>query len=124
MLLSAIGKVWMYWPERLAVKHRCKNLNRTGWYKCERCQSDIQKVEVDHVIPTVLPEEGFKGWDKYLENKFVGREMLMGLCHECHLEKSKVENKKRQEMKKLAKKFCGHDDLSWCNDSCPKRKEK
>lgn len=100
MLMSAIGKVWMFWPARLAVKRRCKNTSRIGWFNCEKCKADIQKVEVDHVTPTILPEEGFKGWDRYFEMKFVQEDQLMGLCHECHLEKSKAENKLRREMKK------------------------
>jgi 5-methylcytosine-specific restriction endonuclease McrA len=96
-LLSSIGKVWMYWPDRLAVKRRCKNPKRTGWFFCEQCKTDIQKVEVDHIVPVVLPEEGFKGWDVYLERKFVGEENLMGLCHECHLIKSKKEGLERKK---------------------------
>lgn len=120
-LLSAIGKVWMYWGPRLAVKRRCKNPDRPGWFKCSRCRTDIQKVEVDHIVPVILPEEGFVGWDKYIESKFVGEENLMGLCHECHLEKSKGENAVRREQKRISKLVCHHDDPSWCTDECPKR---
>lgn len=99
-LLSSIGKVWMYWPARLTVKRRCKNPNRTGWFKCEKGGCDIQKVEVDHIIPVILPEEGFKGWDKYIESKFVSEDKLMGLCHEHHQEKNKEENARRRKAKK------------------------
>lgn len=99
MLMSAIGKVWMYWPARLEVKRRCKNPSRTGWFKCEKGGCDIQKVEVDHITPVILPSEGFQGWDKYFESKFVTADKLMGLCHEHHLEKSKKENKLRRERK-------------------------
>lgn len=98
-IMSAIGRVWMFYGPRLAVKRRCKNLERTGWFRCEKCQTDIQKVEVDHVIPSVLPEEGFVGWDKYFASKFVTEDQLMGLCHPCHLAKSKEENKRRREVK-------------------------
>lgn len=104
MLMSAIGKVWMYWGPRLAVKRACKNPDRPGWFKCSICKGDIQKVEVDHIQPVILPEEGFQGWDRYIESKFVGEEKLMGLCHDCHLKKSKEENKKRREIKKEKKK--------------------
>jgi hypothetical protein len=100
MIMSAIGKVWMYYPPRLAVKRRCKNPNRPGWFKCEKGGCDIQKVEVDHVIPCILPEEGFKGWDRYFESKFVTEDKLMGLCHEHHLEKSKEENARRRAERK------------------------
>ena|ERR1700686_166021 len=100
MLMSAIGRVWMFYGPRLAVKRRCKNPDRTGWFKCEKCGIDIQKVEVDHIVPSVLPEEGFIGWDRYLAGKFVQEKDLMGLCHECHSAKSKQENAKRRAVKK------------------------
>lgn len=102
-LMSAIGKVWMFYGPRLAAKKRCKNPDRTGWYFCEKCGADIQKVEVDHIIPVILPEEGFTGWDTYIKSKFVAEEDLMGLCHECHQAKTKEENKRRREVKKESK---------------------
>lgn len=98
-LMSAIGKVWMFYAPRLSVKKRCKNPDRTGWYFCEKCKADIQKVEVDHIVPVILPEEGFVDWNTYIASKFVTEENLMGLCHECHLAKSKEENRKRREIK-------------------------
>lgn len=120
MIMSAIGRVWMFYPPRLAVKRRCKNPNRPGWFKCEKGGCDIQKVEVDHVIPCILPEEGFIGWDRYFTSKFVTEDKLMGLCHEHHSEKTKEENKERRKRKILKGIVCQHDDPSWCTEKCSK----
>lgn len=95
-LMSAIGKVWMYWPPRLAVKKRCKDPNKPGWFLCERNKCSVQIIEVDHIVPVVKPEEGFVGWDKYFESKFVTEDKLMGLCHECHKQKTREETKLRK----------------------------
>ncbi len=103
MLMSAVGKVCMYWGPRLAVKRRCKDPNKPGWFICEAKKCSVQIIEVDHIIPVVKPEEGFQGWDKYFESKFVTEEKLMGLCHVCHKEKSKAENKVRSEIRKRNK---------------------
>ncbi len=99
-IMSALGKVWMYWPARLAVKKRCKDPNKTGWSICELKGCSVQLIEVDHVKPVVKPTDGFVGWDIYIESKFVGEEFLQGLCHDCHKEKSKNENKIRREVKR------------------------
>jgi len=103
-IMSAIGRVWMFYGPRLAVKKRCKNPDRPGWFKCEMGGCDIQRVEVDHVTPCVLPEEGFMGWDRYFASKFVQADQLMGLCHEHHAAKTKAENARRRTVKK--EKLC------------------
>ena len=103
MLLSAIGRVWMFWPARLEVKRRCKVPNKTGWWKCEKCGQEREKLEVDHIQPVILPETGFTTWDMYIASKFVEADKLSGVCHDCHQKKSKEENKKRREAKKKLK---------------------
>ncbi len=103
MLLSAIGRVWMFWPGRLETKRRCKVPEKTGWYKCEECHEEREKIEIDHIEPVVLPEVGFTTWDDYIASKFVTSDKLRGLCRECHKQKSKQENKIRREVKKRIK---------------------
>ncbi len=100
MLLSAIGRVWMFWPGRLEAKRRTKVPNKTGWYKCENCKQEREKIQIDHIIPVVLPEIGFVDWNTYIASKFVEADKLQGLCHECHKQKSQSENKKRREIKR------------------------
>jgi hypothetical protein len=112
----------MYWPPRLEAKKRAKVPNKPGWYRCENCSQDREKIEIDHRIPCIRPVDGFTSWDAYINARFVENvEQLQALCHECHKEKSKNENQIRRE-KKHNNLFCQHDDPSWCTDSCPKRR--
>ena len=100
MIMSALGKVWMIWHARNEVKRRCKILGKTGWYICEKCKGTREKIEVDHIKPIVKPEDGFVDWNSYIAAKFVEADKLQGLCHDCHKEKSKQENKIRRESKR------------------------
>jgi 5-methylcytosine-specific restriction endonuclease McrA len=100
MLLSAIGRVWMFWPGRLEAKRRCKVLNKTGWWKCELCKQEREKIQIDHINPVVLPSVGFVDWNVYIASKFVEANQLQALCVDCHRTKTKAENKIRREVKK------------------------
>lgn len=101
MIISALGRVWMFWPGRLEAKKRCKVLNKTGWYKCEKCKQEREKIDIDHIHPIVKPEDGFIDWNTYISSKFVEADKLQGLCRECHKAKSKEENQVRRLCKKL-----------------------
>jgi 5-methylcytosine-specific restriction endonuclease McrA len=60
---------------------------------------------VDHIVPCIKPAEGWQGWDKYIESRFVfSAAKLQGLCRECHKMKSKEENTKRRAVKRLNSK--------------------
>lgn len=99
LLLNAIGKAWMYWPPRLAVKKRCKDPNKNGWYICELCKQSREKIEVDHIIPCVKPKDGWTTWDDYIKSRFVeDPNLLQGICTDCHKAKSKEENKQRKRI--------------------------
>jgi 5-methylcytosine-specific restriction endonuclease McrA len=96
LLLNAIGKAWMYWPPRLAVKKRCKDPNKSGWWICELCHQSREKIEVDHIVPCVNPRTGFTTWDEYINSRFVEDvSNLQGLCRDCHRNKTNKENKRR-----------------------------
>jgi len=98
ILLAALGKAWLFWPPRLAVKKRCKHPTRAGWYVCEMNPTHIvEKLDVDHIIPCIKPSEGFISWDHYINSRFVAdAKLLQGLCTACHKEKSKRENQERK----------------------------
>lgn len=100
ILMAGLGKAWMVWPPRNEVKRRCKIEGKTGWYRCESCKQEREKIEIDHVEPVIKPEDGFLDWNTYIASKFVAAEKLQGLCHECHQLKTKQENKIRREAKK------------------------
>lgn len=101
-IFAGLGKVWMWWPERLAVKKRCKIEGKTGWFRCELCKSEVERLDIDHIQP-VVPVSGFTTWDAYIAARFVTAEKLQGICRACHSLKTKAENKKRREIKKAAK---------------------
>jgi 5-methylcytosine-specific restriction endonuclease McrA len=102
ILLSALGKAWMQWPPRNAVKKRCKDPKRTGWYLCELCKESREKIDIDHIIPCIKPSEGWISWDAYITSRFVEDEKkLQGICKDCHKAKSKAENAERKAKRKV-----------------------
>lgn len=91
----------MFWPPRLDAKKRAKHPTKKGWFVCELCGTEREKIEVDHKVPCIKPSDGWVSWDAYIASRFVeSADALQALCHECHAVKSKEENKKRREMKK------------------------
>ena len=103
IIIAGLGKAWMFWPPRLEAKKHAKHPTKSGWYICEKCKAEREKIEIDHIVPCIKPAEGFRSWDEYITRRFVFNSMdLQALCHECHREKSKEENKRRREMKKEA----------------------
>lgn len=100
IILSGLGKAWMFWPPRADVKRRCKDPNKPGWFICEVCHQSREKIDIDHIDPCVSPVVGLVSWDEYITRRFVfDANKLQGLCKDCHKEKSKKENKIRREKK-------------------------
>ncbi len=122
-IFAGLGKVWMWWPARNEVKKRCKVPGKTGWFKCEFCGQEREKIDVDHIQP-VVPVSGFTTWDAYIASRFVTADKLQGICKDCHQRKTKTENATRKIHRELRKVICQHDDPSWCDDKCPKRKKR
>ena len=88
----------MYWPPRLEAKKRAKHAFKPGWYVCEKCKQEREKIEIDHIIPCIKPAQGFTTWDAYINSRFVeSADKLQALCHDCHKIKSKEENTKRRK---------------------------
>lgn len=97
IILSALGKAWMWWPPRLAAKKRAKHPTKNGWYVCEMCHEAREKIEIDHKIPCIRPADGFTTWDAYIASRFVETaDALQAICHECHKTKTKAENVQRR----------------------------
>lgn len=98
ILLGGLGKAWMFWPPRLEAKKRAKHPTKKGWYVCEKCGGEREKIEIDHVVPCIRPADGFTTWDDYIKSRFVeNASQLQALCHECHRDKSKAENAERRK---------------------------
>lgn len=99
ILFSALGRAWCFWPPRNEVKKRCKVEGKTGWFKCEICLQERERIDVDHIQP-VVPVSGFTTWDHYIASRFVTADKLQGICKDCHKKKTKEENTERRALKK------------------------
>ncbi len=109
-ILGGLGKAWMYYSPRLEAKKRAKHPNKKGWYICEMCKEEREKIEIDHKVPCIRPADGFTTWDDYINSRFVDSpDKLQALCHECHHKKSLSENRLRREIKKSNKKVTSQD---------------
>jgi hypothetical protein len=58
-----------------------------------------KNVFVDHKVPVVDTEEGFKGWDVFIERLFCEESNLEVLCKSCHDTKSAEEREERKKSK-------------------------
>lgn len=97
IILAGLGKAWMFWPARLEAKKRSKHPTKSGWYICEICKGEREKIQIDHIIPCIRPADGFTSWDDYIKSRFVETaDKLQAICVDCHKEKSKRENKERR----------------------------
>lgn len=104
LILGGLGKAWMYWPPRLEAKKRAKHPTKKGWYACEICKQEREKIEIDHIVPCIKPSEGWQGWDAYITARFrEDPKDFQAICHECHLNKSRNENQIRRANKKKEK---------------------
>lgn len=103
ILMAGLGRSWMAWGPRNEVKRRCKVPGKVGWFKCENCRQEREKIEIDHISPVVAVVEGFTSWDDYIHSKFVSADKLRGLCRDCHKAKTQKENKIRRESKRSSK---------------------
>ena len=101
-IFAGLGKVWMWWPPRNEVKKRCKIEGKPGWYKCELCKLERERIDIDHIQPCI-PVTGFTTWDNYITSRFVTADKLQGICKDCHSKKTKEENKIRRENKRRTK---------------------
>lgn len=110
IILAGLGKAWLFWPPRLAAKKRAKHPTKSGWYICEKCKGEREKIEIDHVIPCVKPSEGFTSWDAYISARFVeSADQLAALCHECHAAKTKAEGVIRKARRAKQKEVTAED---------------
>lgn len=94
-IVQALRRVWFYSPERAAVVKRCKVSKNK--YKCEGCGEITEKIQVDHIVPVVNPNDGFKDWNTYISQLFVSETQQQGLCKVCHTAKTLVEQNLRKK---------------------------
>lgn len=97
------------WPPRYKTLDKAfqgqqlnpKTNRMAAHYKCAMCECNypIKEVQVDHKRP-VVPPEGFKTWDDYIDKLFCEESNLQVLCIPCHKKKTKAETVKRTEKRK------------------------
>lgn len=80
----------------------------TKWVRCAECQKPCPKYKavVDHIIPLVPIDTTLElmSWDTVIDRAWCEEHNLQVLDKECHLVKSKAENKLRREAKKKRNK--------------------
>lgn len=93
-LRTAIRQVWHRSHARALVVKRCTDAD--GYAHCEGpCgRKRLPKITVDHIEPAGEVDGGF------IERMFAPSSKLMGLCHECHREKTRAENQRRRAKNK------------------------
>jgi hypothetical protein len=104
-IVSALRNATLRW----GAKWKCIDLAfvrlgpnpRTGrMCKLHRCASCAQlfpkgDMRADHIAPVIDPEQGFVGWDSYIERMFCEAEGFQALCHPCHDRKTGSERAMR-----------------------------
>lgn len=88
------------WPPRNeALKNARVARNQ---YKCAHCEGIFgrKEVSIDHIHPVVDPDEGFTGWDSYVERMYCELEGFQILCDTCHDKKTAEEKEVRKASKK------------------------
>lgn len=85
------------------TRKRVKN-----WCKCPACGEFIPKsyMQVDHIIPIIGIDESLEdlSWDTVIDRLWCEEHNLTAICKECHIIKTKAENKERRKLKKEGKK--------------------
>ena len=99
---STLRRASMRWGPINSVKK--KAWVERGKYLCAVCKQVVpltlngkKNVFVDHIESVVDTQEGFQGWDVFIERLFCEAEGLQVLCKSCH---DKVTSEEREERKK------------------------
>jgi 5-methylcytosine-specific restriction endonuclease McrA len=99
LIIGQIRKTWLYSPLRREVVKRAKVSMVKGvtTYRCEKCRKLTEKVQIDHILPAICPQNGWQGFDSFIERTFCDPTNLQALCVPCHLRKSLAENLIRKQ---------------------------
>lgn len=87
---AALRKLSMQWPAIGEARRRAKV--SPGTYRCEHCELEFSKLDVNHIHPVVDPEDGFLSFDIYIARLFCHADDLEAICKDCH---KKVTNEQR-----------------------------
>lgn len=107
MIVSALRNASRWWSPALeAKKDACvgvrvnkRTKKRAKHYKCAKCNGLFpdKEIDIDHKIP-VVPVEGIKSYDEYIDRLFGCKDDYQILCKDpCHKEKTLKEKQLKKE---------------------------
>ena len=75
-------------------------------YSCQSCNTWVKasvggksNIAVDHIIPVIDDESGFKDWNIFHDRLFCEKKNLQRICKPCHQVKTNAERTKRNTIK-------------------------
>jgi 5-methylcytosine-specific restriction endonuclease McrA len=115
-VISTLRRASLRWKPRLEVKNEGRiqkvviKVNKSGstreqaiWhYECNVCNGWFpdKNIQMDHISPAISVEEGWQGWDVYIEQLLADKDGWQRICRECHTIKTGKEQKIRNTAKK------------------------
>lgn len=93
-LISKSREVWRQSQNYQQAKKGCKIPLRTGWFKCNMCGRDTEKIQIDHVMPIGVEPDKLGQFGVWLDRVFCSTTNLQGLCSDCHKIKGKEDRKR------------------------------
>jgi len=94
-LVSHSREVWRQSLKYQEVKRNSKILGKSGWFTCQTCGRETEKICIDHMIPIGKQPIDLSEFGAWLPRLFCGTENLEGICSDCHRDKSKRERRKK-----------------------------
>lgn len=96
-LISKAREVWRQSENYQAVKKKCRDRMRSGWFFCECCLEPTEAIKVDHIVPIGKEPQTLEDFGWWLPKLFCPVTNLQGLRNDCHKLKTKEDKKKMKE---------------------------
>jgi 5-methylcytosine-specific restriction endonuclease McrA len=99
-LIPKLRSISLYWPARQEAIRRC--MVERGNYRCEGCgQTGFkrQELQLDHKDPVIDIQEGWQGFDVFVERLYCPASGFQCLCEVCHTIKTETEKQLRVQAK-------------------------
>jgi 5-methylcytosine-specific restriction endonuclease McrA len=88
-LVSHCRIVWRQSVYYQQAKKLTKIDGKSGWFKCQRCERETEKIQIDHVVAIGRQPQDLEEFGKWLIKLFCGADNLSGICTDCHKKKTK-----------------------------------
>lgn len=88
-LVSHCRIVWRQSVYYQQAKKITKIEDKSGWFRCQRCERETEKIQIDHVQPIGHQPDNLVEFGRWLHLLFCDTSNLQGLCTECHKKKTK-----------------------------------